>query len=287
MNQLRILVVLFVIVLGCEQQPKKEQALARVGDAVLTMEQARSAIDTSVIPFDHQLRNFVSSWITTELLYQEAARKGIEQRSEFQRELLDIRKQLAIQQLLNLSIYGDSAEIPEEEALHYFERHRSEFILKEEMRKMNLIGFTARERANVFAARIIRGLSWDDAYRQLLQDSTVENEIVFAVGGKHYSQQTCVFPELWKVAQTLGENDVSFPVRTATGYFIIQLLATLRNGTDPPFEVVREEARIRWLRNRQQQGYDSLIGTLRRQYSVEILLPDVHQNDTNQYRIHD
>jgi len=287
MTRVALAVAVIFLVLGCQQQPKHERVLARVGDVILTEAQARAAMDTSLAPYETQVRKYVSSWVITELLYQEAMKRGIEQNNRFQQQLADVRKQLAVQEFLQTFIYADTGVVAEDSVRQYFDRHAEEFIVREDMIKMNILGFTNREPANIFAAQVTRGASWENSYKKIMNDPATANEIVFVSTGKYYSQRTLMFPELWKVAQTLGENDISFPIRTSSGFYVIQMLTTVHSGSNPDFEVVREEARVRFIREQQQHRYDSLIGTLQQRYSVELLLPAVQQNDTSRQLFHD
>ncbi len=285
MNRVGLLVVL--VLLGCQQQQNKEQILARVGDAVLTVSHARSAIDTSVLPYEKQVRQYVSTWVTQEMLYQEAVRQGMDQRDRVQQRLLEMRKQLTIQEFLQAVLYRGADSVTGNDVQRYFDDHLNEFSVREDMMKINLIGFTAREHANSFASRVTRGANWNDAVDVSRNDSLAGPAIISFATGRYYTQRTMLYPELWKVAQTLREQDVSFPVRTASGYFVIQLLASARSGSVPVFDMVYEEARLRLIRERQQVRYDSLIGTLRRHSSVELVLPVDQQYDSTQINDYD
>jgi len=286
-NRFGIVTALLIVFIGCQQEAKKEQVVARVGDAVLTAEQVRAAIDTTRESYEVQARKYVSAWVTTELMFQEAVKRGIDQTNEFQKQLEQVRRDLAVQELLQSVVYGDTTAIPADTLLKYFEQHKDEFFVQEDMVKLNVIGFTTRERAGSFAAGITRGSTWEDAYASLTTEPSVDQEIVLVSKGKYYSQQMLMFPELWKVAQTLRENDVSFPVRTVSGYFIIQMLGSVRSGSTPVFELAEPEVRARALRVREQARYDSLIGTLRQRYSVEIVLPPVQNADSTRRALHE
>lgn len=274
--------VFLLVIIGCEQQHQQDRELARVGNVSLTEAQARAAIDTTIDSYENQLRNYVSSWITTEILYQEAVKKGVEQSNEFQRQLNDLRREVAIQEFLQQEVFAERPAITDDSLLHYFEQHQSEFFAREDMVELKLVGFKTREQASAFAARVTRGASWDNVYASMSADTTIAREIIFGSYIGFYSEQTMLFSELWKVAQTLGKNDVSYPVRTPAGYFIMQMSSSIRSGTVPPFSVAKEEVRTRLLKEQQQSRYDSLIGTLRQQYAVQILLSPEQQKDTNQ-----
>jgi hypothetical protein len=81
------------VLASCAREPSKT-VIARVGDAELTLEQALAHIDTTRGAIGFQLREYASTWTTTELLYREAQRAGIEKSPEFQQQFEDVRRQL-------------------------------------------------------------------------------------------------------------------------------------------------------------------------------------------------
>ncbi len=281
------LIVAIVVVAGCEQRQETKQILARVGEAELTLEDARLELDTTSSSLESQVRIYVAAWIRTEMLYQEAVRRGVENSTAFQRQLNDVRKQLAVQQLLEQLTAEDTSEIQSSELERYFTNHAGEFVVREDGMKLHIIGFSTRERASAFAAQLARGSSWNKAFEKIMNDSVAVSDIVLSYSNHYFTQRSLLYPELWKVAQTLGINDVSFPVKTPSGFVIIQMLSNIKKGSAPLFELVRDEVRARYMRERKQLQVDSLIGTLRTRTAVEMMLPHVQNSDTMQNEIHD
>src|SRR6266481_998664 len=86
-------IFLFALLLsGCRQQPSG-RVIARVGTAELTLDEAKTHIDTTRAAFDYALNDYASYWVNTELLYQEAKRQGVENSPEFTRQLEEVRRQ--------------------------------------------------------------------------------------------------------------------------------------------------------------------------------------------------
>ena len=261
--------------------------IARVGDSELTLEEARTAIDTASVAFESRLHNYVASWINTQLLFQEAQRKGLEHTETFQRQLADAERQLAVQQFLEQHVYADSITISDDEQRTYFDQHASEFFVRDEMMKMNVISFTTRERAMAFVSSVSQGTSWEQVIKKIMQDSTTSSSVLSFTTNKYYSQKTLYPPELWKVAATLSVNEVSFPIKTLLGYFVLQPLATVHQGKPADFELAKDEVHERLLIEKRRQRYNDLLGTLRKQYNVEVMLPSVSRVDTAQPSTHE
>jgi len=276
-----------LFLLGCHRPSPGGTIIARVGDEVLTLEQAKASVDTTSGVFERRLSNYVSTWVTNEILFQEARRTGTEHAESFQRELAEAERQLVIQHFLRQRLFADTTAITEDSMQTYFQQHAPEFFVREDMMKLNLIAFSTRERASSFAASVSRGAAWEEALSKVRADTASSAAIVSMVSNKYYSLRTLYPPELWKVASTLGSNEVSFPVKTSMGYFVLQSLAMVQQGKEARLELVRDEVRDRILIERRRQQYENLLGTLRKQYNVEIIPPSTVSSDSTDIQSHE
>lgn len=267
---------------SCRQSSQTGTLLARVGDRVLTLEEARSEIDTSQQPFNRNLQSYVASWVDNELLYQEATGSGVERTQPFQHDLSEAKRQLLIHHFLQRELHSDKSVVTEEEMLTYFQQHSAEFFVREDMVRLDLIAFSTREQATTFAAAVSRGSPWEEVLSTVLADTTKAPSIVVSSVNKYYSQRTLFPPELWKIATTLNINEISFPLKTSAGYFVVQPLALVHQGKSADFDLAREEVRDRLQIEKGRQQYENLLGTLRKRYNVEVVLPMGTQRDTVQ-----
>ncbi len=271
---------------GCQRHAQTGTVIARVGDAVLTLEDARSSIDTSRIPLERQLPRYVASWVNSELLFQEARRMGLDNADAFQRRRDDAVRSLLVGDLLQQQVYSDTTGISEEQLRAYYEQHRAEFIAREDMMKLNMAAFERRDQASAFAAALARGATWETAARSR-KDSTVTESSVSMKLGQSYSQQTIFPAELWKVATTLRVNEVSYPVKTDAGYFLLQPLAIVQKGQQADYDMCRSEVLQRSTIEHRRALYDTLLGTLRHRYTVEVMVSPAELTDTTQVRYDD
>ncbi len=261
--------------------------IARVGGTELTLEEAKAAIDSSRDSFESRLHSYTSSWINTQILFQEAQRQGIRKSESFQKMLADAEQQLIVQEYIQQRVYNDSIIISENEMRAYFDNHSAEFFVREDMLKMNVITFSSRDRATAFTAVISQGSSWKETLENIMLDTSSFSGIVSFVTNKYYSQKTLYPAELWKVAITLSPNEVSFPVKTVLGYYVLQTLSMIKQGKPEEFDFAKDEIRERLLIEKRRQRYTDLVGTLRKQYNVEMLLPKFSQSDTTQVNTHE
>ena len=267
------LVLITVIVSSCEKREQKRGYLARVGDSYLTEEQVEGAGDSSIISSNTRLREYVSQWVNNELLYQEAKRQRVENSEDFQKLLSSTRKRLSIETMLEKELYQDSMEIPEDSISAYFESHLNDFLLQDDAIKLRMVAFATREPANSFRTKVVDCSLWEAALESLLNDSALQKSVLVNTNEKYFTQHTLYPTELWRVANNLGAKEISFPIRTQAGYYIIQPLAFLRRGLRADIALARDEIRQRLIIEHRRAQYNELLSHLRSKYEVEITIP--------------
>lgn len=260
-----------VLISGCEMRETKKEYIARVGNSYVSIEEIQSMAGDTLSP--EQLREYVVQWMDQEMLYQEARRLGVENSKEVRRKLDDVRKQLVVQEFLTKEIYGDSVELTDDSIRAYFEAHPEDFLLQEDMVKVNYAAFARRERANAFRARLIGGASWEAAVEAAYNDTATDEPFVAQAYLQYYTQRSLYPRELWRVATNLSAGEVSFPVRTQSGFFVIQTLAILKQGKRPELDMVRNEIFQRLTMEHRRQRYAELLARVRSQSDVEMKLP--------------
>ncbi len=271
---------------ACKQEPRGT-VIARVGDVELTMERARTHIDSSRGAADFQLREYAANWTTTELLYREASRLGMDNTPELQQQLADVRRQLVTERYLATILTGNADDIIEDSAKAYFLAHGKEFLVRENMIRLHIMTSPSREQAGSFATSVVQRGSWGSAVKAFFPDSARPRGVNNDVPPQYYTQSTLYPPELWKVASSLGVNEVSFPVRSGESYYVLQLLNTAQQGKPADYEIVRDEVRQRIIIERKRRQYADLLGTLRSRYTVELLLSGVASPDSTRGPIHE
>ncbi len=279
-----IVSTLFVATLlfaGCHHQ-QDVSVIARVGDAELTLEEATSHIDTSRGSSVRQLQEYVASWINTELLYQEAQRTGVASSKSVDLQLKDIRRQVVGQVFLEKHIFSSMDSLGDEELRKYYQVHASEFFIPEPMMKLNVIVFRNRTSASAFAEAVSRSVSWNTTVTHTLRDTSLSSGIVSSSQAIYYTQHSLFPPALWKVAMSLADNEISFPVKTSQGYCVLQTISRVKEGAPADYDNVKDEVRQRVSLEQRRLRYTNLLGTLRKQYNVDVFVPVDSTLDTNQ-----
>jgi parvulin-like peptidyl-prolyl isomerase len=236
------------------------------------MEMIQTQMDTSMKLTDAELRQYVNRWVTSELLYQEAQRKGYDETEELTFKVAEAKKQLSIAELLEKEVYtlAESSIRPDEVAF-YFQSHLDEFILKENLVRISIAIFARNEEAVQFRAAALGGAGWDAAVEEFRNDTS--KGMISLSDSLFYLQSSLYPPELWKVASALGMQEVSFPVNTSVGYVVLRSVGQYKKGSPSPFAYVEPEIRTRLAMERRQQKYQEYIQSLRNRHAVQLMLP--------------
>ena len=258
-----------------------------MGDATLTLAEANSALDADHRSSERTVREYVTHWVNTQLIYQEAKRQGIQNSAELKRRLLDADRQITTQTFLEQQVYSDSDGIGRPQLREYFDNHASEFIITEDFIRLRVIAFNGRERASRFSAAVSRGTTWQQAQTDIFRDSSAFSDVTVSRSEQYYTKQTLSPPELWKVAMSLNANEVSFPINSSVGFFIIQALSFVPKGSAAEFELVREEVYQRVTIENRRRRYEDLLGNLRKRYHVEVMVNANTITDSTRMHAHD
>ncbi len=257
---------------GCGRETPARGIVARVGNVGLTREDLAHAGDSLGIPRSAS-RAFVDEWVVSELLYQEAQRRGLADDTPVLRRLEEARKRFAIDALLEREIYGTSGEgVSDESVAAYFKANASMFTLKEDVARLSYMLFAERDAANLFRTKVLRGTLWDDAVRQIRSDSVNARTLRGSARAQYFTQATLYPDELWKLTRTLAGEEVSFVVKAAAGYYVMMVHSMRHTGDAPEFDYVKNDVRDRMLIGQRRALYEKFVADLRARHTEEVTL---------------
>ncbi len=241
-----------------------------MGDATLT---ERDLANTQA---QHLARQYVSNWVTAEMLYQEARHKGFTESDDVVLQIEEARKRLAINAYLEKEIYSaDSSDVDEAMLESEFQSDREAYRLREDVVRMSFAIFDERDAANTFRSMVLRGTLWRDAVLQTQSDPEAKQQLLRVATNEYFTQAMLYPEELWKIARTLSKEEISYVVKTNAGYCIALIHDTQRQGELPEFDYARTEVKERITIERRKAKYDELLTTLRSKYDVEVRLGTV------------
>jgi hypothetical protein len=219
------------------------------------------------------VKDYVAGWVSSELLYQEAVRRGLADNADLRRQLEILHRRMAVQALLDqIFAAADTVAVSTDAVAAMYASRGSAFLLKEDVANVSFALFADRDPANTFRSRILRGSSWQDAVAATQQDSAGRSQLL-QVATRQYFTRTNLYPEeLWKLARTLSRDEVSFVVRTEAGYYVLVVHSFKQQGEMPDLDYVRNDIRDRLLLEQRRLSYDRLLASLRGTTPVELHL---------------
>lgn len=262
----------FVLVQACTKEAPPKLYVARVDQALLTEEELADVHD-SLVGTSQNRREYIDEWVNTELLYQEAKRRGLGDDDLVRREIESAKKRLVIGALLERELYGEE-NVSEDEIVTLYSAGGDAFRLHEDVVNVSYALFSDRDAANAFRGKLVRGTAWTVAVDEVERDSLLKPHLVQAATRQFFTQSNLYPAELWKLARNLGKDEVSFVVKTNTGYYILVSHGMRKQGEIPEIEYVRNEVRDRLVIERRRLRYERLLAGLRTKHSVEVRLTE-------------
>jgi hypothetical protein len=266
------LAVTSLMLAGCNTERSSDKVIARVNDRVLTQEMIASQIDTARRTSDEEIRHFVNRWVTNELLFQESQKKGYDVSEEIRKKVTEAHKQLSIAELLEKEVYTPAEQdVTPNDVVAYYQSHADEFTLRNDLVLLSVAVFSRNDAAVQFRAAVLGTQGWDEGVKTFRNDTS---KGMIAYSDSLFHTQATLYPSsLWRVAAILGQYEVSFPVKTSAGYFVMRLLGQYRKGTPDPLPHVERDIRQRLVVERRQQRYQNFLQQLRNRYTIQFMLP--------------
>lgn len=273
--------VTMLIALSCIRKSERVTFVARVNHQYLTPEKVKGSINTTAHATDPQTRDFVTQWINSALLYEEARAEGLDRSAQVNETLEEMKKQLAVDRLLEREVYGDRhAAITEDEVQAYYHQHRDVYLLAEDLAKIRFVLFANRDAASQFRGFLVKGKSWDETLQSLSGDSTIKAAVIERVDSQYVRRSTARSLELWKTVTQLGVGDVPQIGKADAGYYVVSLLQMQRAGEVADFPSVVGETRDRVLVEKRHKAFSELLDRLKKKYSVQVNLAALESVDT-------
>jgi PPIC-type PPIASE domain len=262
------LAVLFVVLAaGCSKPESGKTPVARLDNKTLALEEIRAHIDTSYEPSPAQIQQYIQRWLTEESLYREAVERGLDRSYEMNQKVEDVRRQLTINALLDKEVYSQQlTNFSQQDIRQYYDAHIKAFDLMHDIALVSYALFKNRDAATDFRNLVLKGTPWSSA---LVQQ---EPSILMRVDSSYQTQATFMPAELWRVAMKVAIHELSFPISTDNGYYILVVWKIVRQGQTAEVPMVEQEIRGRLTVERRRKLFDQLIQNLRAKHAIEVFV---------------
>jgi len=265
--------------LGCQEKPPPPDVVARVGQAYLTREELAHALQLLPVQMDstEASQQVIEQWITNQLLYQEALRRGLRNDPEVQRLLEENERSVLISALLE-QLYqeeeaGEEGQPGPAEIQAYYERYKEQLRLREPYVRVRSLHTTREEDARAVHRTLREAKAVSDSLWEALVDRYAENpEEARLLAGRYFPESrlftAAVLAPLREALQRLRDGDVAPIIEIDGHYYVLQLVERLPAGTLPElrwiYDEVAQQARIQ----ARKQIYARLVQRLRNEARV-------------------
>jgi len=221
---------------SCSQESKSNKYIAKINNEILTEEQLKTALSDEMNKGKYR-EEYIRNWIETEVLFQEAQKKGITDDKQFNALLERSKKELAVALFLKKLSEEDKIELTDDEINKYYEDHKEEFRLEEDAYLINIIEIGDFDKAVEFRNRLLES-DWNNAGKSVKNDPGIlSNETM-----RFYYRYQLQPVSLLRALNNLGENEVSVVIETEPSKFsIVQMITKYNANSIPPIDVVKDE----------------------------------------------
>ncbi|HNW59249.1 MAG TPA: peptidyl-prolyl cis-trans isomerase [bacterium] len=249
------LLLLCLALISCRGKDDKS-IVARVGKTVLTLQEVRERTPGVDAPAARdQAERYIQHWIESELLYQEALRRGVDKESEVRRALREMTRDYittALVEQLAVGITASDAEIE-----RYYQEQKEEFQAEEDLYHPLLILVRTADEAGTARRELNDGTSFAEVVRRYSIDGSR-----FQGGDLGYVPLRALSPLLSRAVSAMRPGEISAPLKSEVGYNLIRLEGVQKKGSMQPLDEVRPQVIERVLAQKKEKAYQQLITQL-------------------------
>jgi hypothetical protein len=252
----------------CDGKKDTPLYLARVNDNYLSLNDLKDHFDSSSIRTKSKVQEYINQWVNQNLLYKEAEEKGITKTEEFNNILEEARKSIAINQLLEKEIYNKITNVTQYEIWEYYNYHKDEFILGNDIINISFVVFSNLELAKEFR-KVVSFSSWKRDLFQFKQNLS-PNLIVSEEDSVFFKSSEISPPDIWKTALMLRPNEISQPIKALDGYIVFKLNSSQKAGEIGDINNAKAEIRERIIIDKRKKLYSNFLFELQKKYHPEL-----------------
>jgi len=235
--------------------------IVRVGDAYLTEEAIESLLPSEeMVPLAiEDKRRFVERWVETEILYQEALRRGVGDDPRVRTRIRTLEQEFLADHLTFLEL-RDRTVVTEEEIEAYFETHEQEY--RYEYRVSHILVSTFEEAQNVQKLLEKNSFAW-------VANSHSIDPVARRGGDLGYLSKGNMIPEFENAVFDMEPGEVSDIVKSVFGYHIIKLAGMRESLVTVDPADVRAQIVNMLIMEKREKAFEAFLVSLRSGADIE------------------
>ncbi|MCK4325995.1 peptidyl-prolyl cis-trans isomerase [bacterium] len=266
-----LLVGLLVIGAGRKPPRKEGEILASVNDEVLTLKEFNRQFEKMLLPWQIRGREeeakegIVEQWIETQLLLQEAKRRGINGKPDLLEKLREMEKMMIIQALVQEEM--DKVKVSHKEVRGYFKQHQDRFRTPETARIKHILVKTQKE-----AKELRKRLNEGEEFEKLARKASIDARTKEQGGGIGLIDREYCWkrfgPGFTKAAFSMKKGEISQSIRSRRGYHLIKLKERFE-AEEQTLDEARGQVKGMALQEKKTRAMQKFMEKLRKKAQIE------------------
>lgn len=275
-----IFILILAFFVQCTRKSKiTEPTLARVGSAILTINEAKNEIPNHIFESDSIAAyiTFREKWIEKQIILQDAYRRKIHRQSEVQKRIKKIEEDFIVKATQNYIIaeLDTEIEVTFDEAKEYYQANKDNFVLEERyVRYRHLI---ARNITDAQTARndLLSGIDWETVANEF----SVNPEVAIGESEKFWPESASGgdVDILNRYLKVIGLSEISVIEKIGDEYHFVQLIEERSKGDHPDLEWLIDQIKEWLILEKSRRAFNTYVKNLylQAQANNEIITYDV------------
>lgn len=247
---------------ACQRQQNPQDVVVRVDSETLTVLdianeiplQFRGRITKS------ELQDYVTLWTDSQILFQEAKRRRLDQDESVRRELRRVERELVVNMLLEQELNKPFA-LSQEEIEKYYNDNRQNFIRSKKEVRVWYLKVEKRERADSLVAALRQGVDFSQMARHYAAGDSADRDL--------YLTEEETAPAIASAVFTMMPDAVSRPIQLEDGFHIFKMVEKHEIGSLRPLASVRDQIVARIQNEKRQERYKQLLAEFKNTAVIE------------------
>lgn len=226
-----------------------------------------SAYEKAMYRGEEGHRRFLEALIQQKVMVQKAKGMGLDKNEEVQRKIAaltrEVTERVLIEALIKQEIL-DKVVVTDEEAKAYYDEHREEFKDKEKVKISQIVVATEEE-----AQEILQELENGADFAELASRKSDDQNIAKSGGDLGYIERGKMPAVLEKIYFSLKVGEISNPVKTNQGYYIVKL-EDKKEAAVKEFYEVSDDIKSKLTVGKQREEHQKWLRRLEEEAKIEV-----------------
>jgi hypothetical protein len=248
--------------LACQRQQNPQEIVVRVGSEALTVADIANEIPSQLRGriTKSELHDYVMRWSDSQILFQEAKRRRLDQSESVRRELRRLERELVVNILLEQEL-NKAFPVSDDEIENYYNNNRQNFVRGTKEVHVWYIRVQKKGTADSLVAVLRQGADFARVARRYATGDSTEWDFYMTEEGTPPAIANAIF--------TMTPGAVSRPIELEDDFHIFKMVEKFESGSLRPLSFVRGEVVAKIQSEMRQERYKQLLAELKNSAVIE------------------